>query len=431
MARLAHASLISTSLAQTTLTETLQQRLSAVVAQFSSQCPNLALSFAWKGTDLEVAVASGANSANGQVVTVNDTYLFGSGTKPFTAAAVMRMIDQGLVKANDKAYTYIDPYLARHGKPPLAAIFGEEIHNSTVLELVDMSAGIRDFEASYDFDNRVLADGDRWWDYPFEAMNWSVSEVNIAAGGGNDTLLCQPGTCIAYSSTSYEVAGLLLASVLQPDKPWYDFDLGSAIFDDRSKVPSMVFPPLGNSTGARLSEYLSIPGVSESENWGTAVIHDQDPSFLGWTCGNMVATPTDVAGFFYSLLHPGAPDQLVSDTSRARMTDLRKTTAGWLAGDLYYGAGLMAVGAGSRQGKARLSGIGHDGETYGFKSANGYIAELEGAFSLSTNYDSGYGGYAHYYAECYMLEEIKRFVTGNSSFTMCSSLDGMDAAVVV
>merc|ERR1712084_175289 len=107
-----------------------------------------------------------------------------------------------------------------------------------------MGGGIRDFEDDYSYDVWVLGNGSKVWE-PYAAMNFSVSDVNIKAGGGEGPLICNPGECTAYSSTSYIVAGLLLASVLTPESDWFDFDLGDAIFteDQRKEYPSMHFAP--------------------------------------------------------------------------------------------------------------------------------------------------------------------------------------------
>lgn len=41
-----------------------------------------------------------------------------------------------------------------------------------------------------------------------------------------------------------------------------------------------------------------------SHAYGTAELYAQDASILGWTCGNVVATAEDVAGFYWRLLGP-------------------------------------------------------------------------------------------------------------------------------
>merc|ERR1712176_325432 len=96
----------------------------------------------------------------------------------------MRLVDQGYVQKDDKAYTHIDPYLQKMVGYRLQDYFGEKINEATVLDLIRMSAGIRDFEDSYSFDQKVLSDGWSFWEnFPYDAMEFSVSYDNMDAGG--------------------------------------------------------------------------------------------------------------------------------------------------------------------------------------------------------------------------------------------------------
>lgn len=165
-----------------------------------------------------------------------------------------------------------------------------------------MAAGIRDFEDDFSFDKEVLGNGERFWNnYPYDAMNFSASDINVKAGGGEGPLICPTGgNCTSYSSTSYDVAGVLLTAALEPKNQWYDFDLGTVLFKDRSMVPSMHFPN-GNS---KIKETLTVPGYSIDPEFSPdpVTIYEQDASILGFTCGSMVAAPRDVARFWYWLL---------------------------------------------------------------------------------------------------------------------------------
>jgi len=389
----------------------LQAALDQIVSSQLHQYPTLSMSFAWKDGRTEVAVASG--EVLGRAATVDDTYLYGSGTKPVTAASIFRVIDQGLVKAEDKVHTILDPYLKRMGQPSTEEYFGKEFMNSSVLSLVRMSSGIRDFEDDFSFDKEVLADSDKFWrDYPYDAMNFSVSAKNIAAGGGSGPLICPTtGECSSYSSTGYDVAGLVLAALLEPEKPWYDFDLGSVLFPDRSKVPSMKFP----TGGEKISKSITVPGSSVSPQFSPEpiTIYDQDASVLGFTCGNMAARPTDVARFFFWLLGSDVKEgHLISEASSAEMTRTQILTKGWAAGYLAYGAGIQDKFYGDYLQKKALAVKGHEGDTYAFISTSGYVPELEGAFSFIANTDAGD---LPLIGICPMLEIVKRFVTGNHS----------------
>lgn len=401
----------------------LQQALDQVVAGHLGTFPNLSLSFAWKDGSQEVAVASGV--VLGRSATQEDTFLYGSGTKPVTASSVMSLIDQGLVKGDDKAYTILDPYFAEMGQPSMADIFGEGIKNATVLSLIRMSAGIRDFEDDYTFDQEVLSNGTKFWDnYPFDAMEFSVSDLNVKAGGFDGPLICPAGgNCTSYSSTSYDVAGLLLTAVLQSQSSWVDFDLGNVLFKGhRSEVPSMQFP----TGGSKISDFLTVPGYSVDPSFSAdpVTIYEQDASILGFTCGNMVSRPTDVARFWYRLFDEEHAD-LISKESQEEMKSTQTLTRGWAAGYLHYGAGIQDRQYGGRN--THLDVKGHEGATYAFLSASGYVSELKGSFSMVGNTDVG--GLPITVA-CPMLEIVKRAVTGNATFSLgCRNV--LDAEVVV
>jgi len=268
-----------------------------------------------------------------------------------------------------------------------------------VLQLIRMNAGIRDYEDSYDMDKLVLEKGTAFWDIPYAAMNFSVSSENIQGGVkagykgvGTGPLYCAPGACTAYSSTSFLVAGLVLVAVLQPSMEWYEFDLGSAVFDNRNEYPSLSFPPKAPSkylTDATISKYLTTPGQSVSSTWPKATIYEQDPSILGFTCGNMVGTPHDLAKFYYNLfgeVSRADGKRLLSDQSIREMTDFQTLSAGWDAGYMQYGAGLMNIDYRTYR-HPKMWVRGHEGDTYGFVSSQGYVPSLKGAYSVVVNVD--------------------------------------------
>lgn len=414
----------------TDLTAAIQEQVVAVVSTFVKAYPDIAISVAYKDANYDVAVAAGKPSTTNRETTTDDTFLYGSGTKPFTATAILRLIDQGKVEATDKVSSIVDPYLKTQGKPSMANFFGEAFASATVLELIRMGAGIRDFEDDFSFDQWVLSPENSskfWGDYPYDAMSWSVSPQNAKGGG---PLYCSPGNCTAYSSTSFEVAGLVLAAVLKPSAPWYDFDLGSAFSDDRTAYPSLVFPPKGNHT-EKLNSVLTIPGSSVASTWPKTTIFDQDTSILGWTCGNMVASPKDIAKFFYHLLDSEVahadPTPLISDSSRTEMTDMQTLTQGWNAGRLQYGAGLMALNYGSYHGSNRIAVLGHEGDTYGFLSSQGYVPTIKGAYSVATNVDNAMPMET---MVCKLLQTVKQVVTGATVDLGCSRLS-VDTPLVV
>merc|ERR1711972_496706 len=169
--------------------------------------------------------------------------------------------------------------------------FGPAISNATVLDLIEMSAGISDYEVEinhrYPFDAEILNHGDQVWP-PYATIRYAANAPNQTGPGGH--ILCEPGKCSAYSSTSYQVAGLLLAAILGPtDGDWMDLDQAHAVFPDPLRYPSFKFL----TDKGYLSDHLTVPGASVGGMWDPATIYNQNPSILGWTCGNLVGTTQD------------------------------------------------------------------------------------------------------------------------------------------
>merc|ERR1712070_516604 len=93
----------------------------------------------------------------------------------------------------------------------------------------------------------------------------------------------------------------------------------------------------------------------------------------------------DVAKFYYNLLHSGSAHPLISDKSKAEMMNFKKLSRGWCAGYLEHGAGLMKLQYG--YGNKRVTVVGHEGDTFGFLSSQGYVPSLKAAYSVVSNVD--------------------------------------------
>merc|ERR1711957_425292 len=63
------------------------------------------------------------------------------------------------------------------------------------------------------------------------------------------------------------VAGLILMAALYPDKEWYELDLGEVAVPDRSRYPSLHFPPVGptEAHNGSINDYLTEPGNSRMD----------------------------------------------------------------------------------------------------------------------------------------------------------------------
>lgn len=88
----------------------------------------------------------------------------------------------------------------------------------------------------------------------------------------------------------------------------------------------------------------------------------------------------------------------MSNSSLAIMETLSTLDAGWAAGYLDYGFGLMVQNVSPKIGRRPAldlpaSYIGHGGDTYGFQSDNGYFPSLNASISVVVNQDSDFRCY--------------------------------------
>merc|ERR1712178_196400 len=97
------------------------------------------------------------------------------------------------------------------------------------------------------------------------------------------------------------------------------------------------------------------------------------------------------------------------------MLTFHKFTAGWEAGHIYYGAGLMELGYGhSSQGFVEVKG--HEGDTYGFVSSQGYIPTLKAGYSIVSNVDNSGPMQA---MACYLHQISQREIGGSTTDLGC------------
>merc|ERR1711879_921353 len=104
----------------------------------------------------------------------------------------------------------------------------------------------------------------------------------------------------------------------------------------------------------------------------------------------------------------------LKDSSRKEMVNFQTLTKGWNAGRLKYGAGLMELAYGHTH---RLAVQGHEGDTYGFLSSQGYVPTLKGGYSIVSNVDDSHPTET---MACYLLQSVNEVVTGDTNGLGCS-----------
>lgn len=368
-----------------------------------SDTTGFAISLGWVDSTREIGIGSGPRDPVtypgilGGTTHGNDTMLLGSGTKPFTAAAVFRLIEAGVVALDDLAYLHLDRVIQPLANASFVELFPEYGGKITIRMLLNMQSGIADFDVS-DYDNAILKTG-----------NETHHPIDIVKFASTLNSTCSPGNCTSYSSTNYVLLGfVLLAHQKQtgPSQAWTGLNLPALLGD----IPGVHF-----ATDGPLNQWLSVGG--ESIAYGTDEILNQDASILGWTCGNVVSSGLAIARFYDKLLRPGG--RQLSAESVAVMTNWSLVSVGWAANNLKYGAGLMIqemslqnlqTTYGEYLGMNYTAGtyIGHAGDTYAFMSDNGFVPFLNASFSVIVNQDYDFA-YPSYVVSCAVLQLAARY----------------------
>ena len=99
-------------------TSQLQQQLQATLDSISN-VTGYSFSVGYKDADTSFGLGSGPRNPEGRHPSVAgrvdgaDAMLLGSGSKPYTAAAVMRLVERGVVRLEDPAAAHVDAILQR------------------------------------------------------------------------------------------------------------------------------------------------------------------------------------------------------------------------------------------------------------------------------------------------------------------------------
>jgi len=354
----------------------LRERLESFI-RLQSKLRGVAISLSWVSASENFTLVAG--EWKGRKVTEDDIFLFGSGTKPYTAVGVMRAVEAGRVGLDDAAAPLVDKALRRVGaNTTLAALFGPRARLVTLRQLLHMSSGIADFDYPA-FDDALLQAG-------VAKRVHTPLEFVLGAAAVKPPFICEPGSCVSYSSTNYVLLGLVLLALDESAQAWYELDQKALLGGGADPLPRSSFlttGPISDST--TLFGKHGKPSLWPLGRRGQVDIGAQDASILGWVCGNLASTTGEVAQFFWELLIERSI--LRHDTIEA-MAELEPLGLGWGRGHIAYGLGLMlkqtSWARGARYGEWGTY-LGHGGNTYGFLSEQGLIPQLNATFSVVAN----------------------------------------------
>ena len=331
--------------------------------------------------------------------TAEDTVVLGSGTKPYVAAAVMRLVDAGKVALGDKALVHLDPVMLRLWNTTFVQLLGAPAANVTVEHLVRMQSGLADMDVAAYEDWVLLNESARQPPQPLDPLSDLKYVAGLNAGSGGPSAICpkctwvfSPGQHSMYTSTNFLLAGLVVLAHAGATDTWETFGL-SALLDAGGAVgfsasfPRTFFPTTGALDHAGLSTAGSCSTVAKGSRNATTVVYRQDASIMGFCYGNTIGSAWDTARFYYRLL---GTDAVVSRGSRAVMQRVREIDVGWGRG-IPYGVGLELECATAVPAYAkRTRHYGHAGTTFGFQSIIGFYPDLNVSLSVTLNSDHAF-----------------------------------------
>jgi D-alanyl-D-alanine carboxypeptidase len=350
VAALAAMAMPGVSSAQNNVAEQLRTALNATVASAQTQFPGAILYVSHPQQGTWVGAAGVADIETGTALGPDARFRAGSIMKPFVAAVVLQLVEEGKLSLDD-TITELLP------NDVTARFSGSD--RTTLKMLLNHTSGIPEW-ISGPVIEKIVANPAKLWD---------VAEFLDLAAAKPATF--DPGNGWSYSNTDYNLLGLVIEQIT--GKSW------------RAAVTERVIEPLGLADTS-----LPEPGNVAIEG---ALMHgyglfdgkvldltNTDPSMAGAAGGGaLVTTVTDLAAFMSSLLE-GALFQ--NADSLAAMTDF--VDAPDTGGQVGYGLGLQKY-----ELPGGLEMVGHLGGTAGYTTGTFYFPELDlsMAFALSAQID--------------------------------------------
>ncbi|KAB2335737.1 serine hydrolase domain-containing protein [Bacillus mesophilum] len=203
--------------------------------------------------------------SNGEIITDNTPFLTGSLSKPFTALAILMLMEEGRIELEQSIDTYLPEfqYAAPHE------------NKITVYHLLRQTSGIAQY------DGLKVTDRDNFKNWDIAAAVRELSGVKLAHS---------PGEKYEYNSANYLLLGRIVENVSGTDYDEY--------------VINHIFKPLDmNHTGANAEQVRKLNLIAGFESWfGKPVkskfLYDQ----AGAPYGYIVSTANDLTKFLTFLL---------------------------------------------------------------------------------------------------------------------------------
>lgn len=359
--------------------EKLQHMLQTIMHETSIKY-NCSVSIAVRDADSSLRAAAGTvDFSRRKQASTSDSYAWGSGTKPLTGSSILKLASQGKFKLDDLAAPLIDRFLKKLGAlypeykfSSMADIWGSRVNNVTVMSLLNMQAGVPDFDTANCFRGGPCTDPLRADLYETPQHSYSPMELmNFSWVRG------QWDEKPFYSSTNFMLLGMILAEYTGASD-WTDFD--QAAFLPAHMRKEFQFCVTGAPT-----DYTPVHGYDRT-TYNINGTNDQDVSavngvFAGWTASDVVATPAAMADLTWSVYGP-QPSVAPMEFAKLMHND---------GSDKHHFYGVATFNMNSKTGQTDNDyGIayGHLGATYGFNSLIMFAPAMNLSLALATNLET-------------------------------------------
>ena len=328
----------------------------ALVAALDARLDRLRVTYGIPGVSAAIVFADGsvwrgrsglADVAARRPVTADTAFSVASVSKTFTAALIMRLVEDGRLTLETRAKTIlptlrIDPAI-------------------TVRQLLDHTSGLRDFYLNPRIDKALLARRGQAWD-----AARSLGYVGKP--------FARPGTSWHYSNTNYLVLGMLAEAVGRAplaDQLRRRFFVPLGLDDTWYQSAEAPRGPVAH--GYRFTgKGLKLPAIDLSD--GSAVVPFTSVITASGGAGSIATSAGDLARWA-AALYGG---NVLSDGSRASMVeDIARTAR--LKPAIPYGLGVQGIPVAGR------SALGHSGRFLGSRAVMRWIPAERMAIAVETN----------------------------------------------
>ena len=269
-----------------------------------------------------------ADTQNNIPVTEDTLFSIASLSKPFTAIAVMQLVEGGLIELDEPIVTYM-PEFSMLPNPAL----GGNYKNITARMLLSHTSGIYpDYLGNHAF----TKDG--------QYERFLNDLVDILS---KETMTSEEGTIFSYANSGYDILGILVATVSGYDNAFEGFV---------NYTNEHIFSPAGMNRSTFGMNELLLPHLAKPHS--SADTQEEMVFPNGLPGAGMFSTANDMAKFMHIILNDGhyESEQLLNRDSFEQMMRVHDFDFSYSMGGMTYGLGFM-----QRVNSEGFASVGHGG----------------------------------------------------------------------